>query len=120
MAMFAAMILLPIYLQNIRGFTALESGLLMLPGAIIMGIMSPISGWLFDRMGARPLALFGLIITVVTTWQFTQLTMQTTYSHIMLLYVMRMFGMSFLMMTVMTEGMNQLTFKINKSWNGCF
>ncbi len=112
MAMFAAMILLPIYLQNIRGFTALESGLLMLPGAIIMGIMSPISGWLFDRMGARPLALFGLIITVVTTWQFTQLTMQTTYSHIMLLYVMRMFGMSFLMMTVMTEGMNQLPLKL--------
>lgn len=108
MAMFAAMILLPIYLQNIRGFTALESGLLMLPGAIVMGIMSPISGRLFDRMGARPLAVFGLIVTVITTWQFTQLTMQTSYAHIMLLYVLRMFGMSFLMMTVMTEGMNQL------------
>ncbi|MGE8206161.1 DHA2 family efflux MFS transporter permease subunit [Heyndrickxia sp. NPDC080065] len=108
MAMFAAMILLPIYLQNIRGFTALESGLLMLPGAIVMGIMSPISGKLFDRMGARPLAIFGLIITVITTWQFTQLTMQTSYAHIMILYVLRMFGMSFLMMTVMTEGMNQL------------
>ncbi|GIN85400.1 MFS transporter [Heyndrickxia sporothermodurans] len=108
MAMFAAMILLPIYLQNIRGFTALESGLLMLPGAVVMGIMSPISGKLFDRMGARPLAIFGLIITVITTWQFTQLTMQTSYGHIMLLYVLRMFGMSFLMMTVMTEGMNQL------------
>ncbi|MGE6259489.1 DHA2 family efflux MFS transporter permease subunit [Heyndrickxia sporothermodurans] len=108
MAMFAAMILLPIYLQNIRGFTALESGLLMLPGAVVMGIMSPISGKLFDRMGARPLAIFGLIITVITTWQFSQLTMQTSYGHIMLLYVLRMFGMSFLMMTVMTEGMNQL------------
>ncbi|WP_233270130.1 DHA2 family efflux MFS transporter permease subunit [Heyndrickxia camelliae] len=108
MAMFAAMILLPIYLQNIRGFTALQSGLLMLPGAIIMGIMSPISGRLFDKMGARPLAIIGLIITVATTWQFTHLTMQTTYAHIMLLYVLRMFGMSFIMMTVMTEGMNQL------------
>lgn len=108
MAMFAAMILLPIYLQNIRGFTALESGLLMLPGAVVMGIMSPVSGKLFDRMGARPLAIFGLIITVITTWQFSQLTMQTSYGHIMLLYVLRMFGMSFLMMTVMTEGMNQL------------
>ncbi|MBS4173623.1 DHA2 family efflux MFS transporter permease subunit [Bacillus sp. FJAT-49736] len=108
MAMFAAMILLPIYLQNIRGFTALQSGLLMLPGAIIMGIMSPISGRLFDKMGARPLAVIGLIITVATTWQFSHLTMQTTYGHIMLLYVLRMFGMSFIMMTVMTEGMNQL------------
>ncbi|MGG3925833.1 DHA2 family efflux MFS transporter permease subunit [Metabacillus fastidiosus] len=108
MAMFGAMILLPIYLQNIRGYTALESGLLMLPGAIIMGIMSPISGALFDRFGARWLAVVGLTITVITTWQFTTLSMTTSYSHIMLLYVLRMFGMSFIMMTVMTEGLNQL------------
>ncbi|MED4462786.1 DHA2 family efflux MFS transporter permease subunit [Metabacillus fastidiosus] len=108
MAMFGAMILLPIYLQNIRGYTALESGLLMLPGAIIMGIMSPISGALFDRFGAKWLAVVGLTITVITTWQFTTLSMTTSYSHIMLLYVLRMFGMSFIMMTVMTEGLNQL------------
>lgn len=108
MAMFAAMLLLPIYLQNIRGFTALDSGLLMLPGAIIMAIMLPISGRLFDKLGARWLAVFGLIITVLTTWQFTHLSMTTSYAYIMLLYVMRMFGMSFLSMTVQTEGMNQL------------
>jgi len=108
MAMFAAMLLLPIYLQNIRGFTGLQSGLLMLPGAIVMAIMMPISGKLFDKMGARWLAVIGLAITVITTWQFTKLTMQTTYAYIMFLYVARMFGMSFLSMTVMTEGMNQL------------
>lgn len=108
MAMFAGMILLPIYLQNIRGFTALDSGLLMLPGAIIMGIMSPISGWLFDKMGARPLAVFGLIITVWTTYEFTKLSMTTSYGHLLFLYVLRSFGMSFIMMTIMTEGMNQL------------
>ncbi|AVD56569.1 MULTISPECIES: DHA2 family efflux MFS transporter permease subunit [Heyndrickxia] len=108
MAMFAGMILLPIYLQNIRGFTALDSGLLMLPGAIVMGIMSPISGWLFDKLGARPLAVFGLIITVWTTYEFTKLSMTTSYGHLLFLYVLRSFGMSFIMMTIMTEGMNQL------------
>lgn len=108
MAMFGAMILLPIYLQNIRGFTALQSGLMLLPGAIIMGIMSPIAGAIFDKIGARWLAVVGLTITVITTWQFTSLSMTTSYSHILFLYVMRMFGMSFLMMTVMTEGLNQL------------
>jgi EmrB/QacA subfamily drug resistance transporter len=108
MAMFGAMILLPIYLQNIRGFTALDSGLLLLPGAIVMGIMTPIAGALFDKIGARWLAVVGLIITVITTWQFSFLSMTTSYSHIMLLYVLRMFGMSFLSMTVMTEGLNQL------------
>ncbi|MED2974733.1 DHA2 family efflux MFS transporter permease subunit [Fictibacillus sp. B-59209] len=113
MAMFAAMILLPIYLQNIRGFTPFESGLLLLPGAIIMGIMSPISGAIFDRIGARPLAIVGLTITVITTWGFSHLSTDTTYGHILFLYVSRMFGMSFLMMTVMTAGMNQLPRYLN-------
>lgn len=108
MAMFAAMILLPIYLQNIRGFTPLASGLLLLPGAILMGVMQPIAGKIFDKIGARVLAIIGLIITTVTTYEFSKLTSDTSYSHILLLYCMRMFGMSFMMMTIMTEGMNQL------------
>ncbi|GFZ77537.1 MFS transporter [Paenibacillus marchantiophytorum] len=108
MAMFAAMILLPIYLQNIRGFTPLASGLLLLPGAILMGVMQPIAGMIFDRIGVRLLAIVGLLITTATTWEFSQLTADTTYNHILLLYCLRMFGMSFMMMTIMTEGMNQL------------
>ncbi|MGC4376850.1 DHA2 family efflux MFS transporter permease subunit [Fictibacillus sp. Mic-4] len=112
-AMYAGMFLLPIYLQNLRGFTPLQSGLLMLPGAIIMGIMSPISGALFDKIGPRPLAVIGLLITAVTTYEFTQLTVETSYSHILILYMIRSFGMSFLMMTIMTAGMNQLPRELN-------
>lgn len=108
MAMLGAMILLPIYLQNIKGFTPLQSGLLMLPGALLMGVMSPISGALFDRIGARPLAIVGLAITAITTWEFSKLTIDSTYGHMMLLYTSRMFGMSMLMMTVQTAGLNQL------------
>lgn len=51
--MYADMILLPLYLQNARGYTAMESGLLMLPGAILMGLLSPVSGKLYDRYGAK-------------------------------------------------------------------
>jgi EmrB/QacA subfamily drug resistance transporter len=108
MAMFAAMVLLPVYLQNLRGFTPLDAGLLLLPGAIVMAIMSPISGWIFDRIGARMLAIVGLVITVVTTWEFSKLTMDTPYSHILALYIFRMFGMSMLGMPIMTEGLNAL------------
>ena len=57
MAMFSAMLLLPIYVQTIRGIGTLESGLLMLPGALLMGIMSPITGKLFDKFGGRVLAI---------------------------------------------------------------
>jgi EmrB/QacA subfamily drug resistance transporter len=112
-AMFAGMFLLPIYLQNLRGFTPLESGLLMLPGAIIMGVMSPISGSMFDKIGPRPLAVVGLLITTVTTYEFTHLTLQTSYTFILILNMVRSFGMSLLMMTIMTAGLNQLPQQLN-------
>lgn len=108
MAMFSAMLLMPIYLQSIRHISPLDSGLLMLPGAIIMGIMSPITGRLFDKFGAKALALIGLTITVVTSYSFSQLTMETSYTTLILMYTMRMFGMSMVMMPIMTNGLNQL------------
>ncbi|WP_217556603.1 DHA2 family efflux MFS transporter permease subunit [Paenibacillus sp. GbtcB18] len=108
MAMFGASILVPIYVQNIRGYSPIEAGLLMLPGALLMGVMSPISGALFDRFGIKPLAFIGLTITAITTWQFAHLNADTTYSTLMWLYTIRMFGMSFIAMTIMTTGLNQL------------
>jgi len=91
----------------------MESGLLMLPGAIIMGIMSPITGKLFDKYGARILAVIGLIITVVTSYFFSKIGMNTPYFNLVLLYTFRMFGMSMVMMPVMTNGLNQLPVQNN-------
>lgn len=107
-AMFSAMILMPIYIQTIRGISPLDSGLLMLPGAIVMGIMSPITGRLFDKYGARTLAIIGLAITAATTYAFSQLSMETSYLTLVIIYTVRMFGMSMVMMPVMTNGLNQL------------
>ncbi|QDP41883.1 DHA2 family efflux MFS transporter permease subunit [Radiobacillus deserti] len=107
-AMFSGMILMPIYVQTIRGIDPFESGLLMLPGAILMGIMSPITGRLFDKFGARVLAVIGLTITIVTTYFFSELSMSTSYANLILLYSLRMFGMSMVMMPVMTNGLNAL------------
>ncbi|UOQ84891.1 DHA2 family efflux MFS transporter permease subunit [Gracilibacillus salinarum] len=108
MAMFSAMILMPIYIQTIRGISPMESGLLMLPGALIMGIMSPITGRLFDKYGAKVLAIIGLTITTGTTFFFSNISMDTAYSTLVILYTFRMFGMSMVMMPVMTNGLNQL------------
>lgn len=113
MAMFSAMILMPIYLQQLRGISPMDSGLLMLPGAIIMGIMSPITGKLFDKYGARTLAVIGLVITVVTTYFFSQLSLTTPYSTLLIMYSVRMLGMSMVMMPVMTNGLNQLPAHMN-------
>ncbi|MEC0093559.1 DHA2 family efflux MFS transporter permease subunit [Paenibacillus macquariensis] len=112
-SMYAGMILLPIFLQNIRQFTPMESGIMMLPGAILMGIMSPITGKIFDKVGARWLSVIGLLITVVTTFEFTRLTDATTYTHMILIYTIRMFGMSLMMMPIQTAGLNQLPQSMN-------
>lgn len=108
MAMFSAMLLMPIFLQSIRGISPMDSGLLMLPGAIVMGIMSPITGKLFDKFGAKALGLIGLTITIVTTYFFSQLSLETSYNTLILMYTFRMFGMSMVMMPIMTNGLNQL------------
>ncbi|UUI02350.1 DHA2 family efflux MFS transporter permease subunit [Oceanobacillus jeddahense] len=108
MALFSGMILIPLYVQTVRGFTPFEAGLLMLPGALVMGIMSPITGRLFDKFGARTLTLVGLTITGVTTYLFTQLDMEITLTSLMVIFAARSFGMSMVMMPVMTNGLNQL------------
>ncbi|MEC0368581.1 DHA2 family efflux MFS transporter permease subunit [Paenibacillus chibensis] len=113
MAMYAGMILMPLFLQNIRGFTPMESGLMMLPGAILMGIMSPITGAIFDKIGARWLAVIGLAITTAMTYEFSRLSVDTSYAHMITIYTVRMFGMSLLMMPIQTAGLNQLPRSMN-------
>lgn len=112
-SMFSGMILTPAYVQNVRGISPLDSGLLMLPGALIMGIMSPITGRLFDKFGPRILALTGLTITCASTYLLSLLQVDTPYFHIMSIYAMRMFGMSMVMMPIMTNGLNQLPTRLN-------
>ncbi|MBP2117029.1 DHA2 family efflux MFS transporter permease subunit [Cohnella lubricantis] len=113
MAMYAGMILVPVYMQNILGLSPIKSGLALLPGAILMGIMSPVTGAIFDKIGARWLAVVGLVITAATTWEFGQLTVDTTYTHMVIIYTLRMFGMSMLMMPIQTAGLNQLPQRLN-------
>src|SRR5690625_6489396 len=102
-AMFSGMILTPLYVQEVRGISPLDSGLLMLPGAIVMGLMSPISGRLFDKYGARAMAVIGLAITIYTTYTMSTFTMESGYFYIMSVYTVRMIGMSLVMMPVMTK-----------------
>lgn len=108
MAMFSAMMLLPLFLQNALGYTPLEAGLVMLPGGILMGIMSPINGRLFDRFGAKWLCIIGLGLIGHTLIQFAFMTPSTNYSFIMLLNTLLMLGISMMMMPVMTNALNSL------------
>lgn len=100
--------ILPIYMQNMAGFSALESGMMIMPGALLMGFMSPITGRIFDKIGARWLAIIGLFILTVTTFMFTNLSTETSLQYLTVVFAIRMFGMSMVMMPVTTAGLNQL------------
>lgn len=113
MVMYADMMLLPLYLQNERGYTAMESGMLMLPGALLMGIMMPVTGRLFDRFGAKWLSIIGMAITIVTTIGFVNLTDSTSYTYLVLMSTGRRFGMAMFLMPITTAGLNQLPARLN-------
>lgn len=108
MAMIGAEMVLPLYIQNIRGESAFQSGLMLLPGALIMGGMMPITGAIFDKHGARKLAITGMFILTSATFPFSFLTSKTSIILIIVLYAIRMFGISMVMMPVTTSGMNAL------------
>ncbi|WP_156291342.1 DHA2 family efflux MFS transporter permease subunit [Oceanobacillus salinisoli] len=107
-AMIGSMVILPLLMQDMLGFSAIESGLALLPGAVVMGLMNPITGRLFDRFGAKWLSIIGLSILVITTFMFTILTTETTFTYIAGLNAIRMFGIAMVMMPVTTAGLNEL------------
>ncbi len=107
-ALIAGTVIFPIYLQDVMQYTALTSGLIMMPGAIVMGIMSPISGMLFDRFGPRTLSLIGLVIMIFTTGSFCFLSMNWTIFALCAVFCVRTFGMSMINMPINTWGINAL------------
>lgn len=112
MVVFAAMIgtnvILPLYMQNMIGFSALKSGLVLLPGAIIMGLSNPITGYLFDKFGGKWLARGGLLVLSITTFAFTNLSEDTTFAYLATMNGIRMISIAMVMMPMTTLALNQL------------
>ena len=116
LAMVGIEMVLPLYIQNLRGVSAFHSGLILLPGALMIGIMSPITGRLFDKYGARKMAITGMTLLTLGTIPFVFLTAESSYTMIIVLYAIRMVGVALVMMNVTTSGMNSLP--LNKIAHG--
>ncbi|GEK29621.1 MDR family MFS transporter [Furfurilactobacillus siliginis] len=111
-AMTGVEMVLPLYMQIVHGMSAFHSGLALLPGALMMAVMSPITGQTFDRMGARRLSIAGMFLLAAGTIPFVMITKTTPTIYITFLYAVRMFGISMVMMPVTTAGMNALPFDL--------
>lgn len=112
MVMIGGMLILPLYMQNMSDYTAMESGLALLPGAVVMGLMSPVNGRIFDRFGARLLAVPGFVIVTATTFMFARLEVDTSFAYIAIVNSVRMFGTAMIIMPVTTAALNQLPPKL--------
>jgi len=88
-ALFGAEFLLPLYLQNLRGLSAFDTGLMLLPQGLSVAIMGPVAGRLTDKIGVRLVAGFGFVLLAINTWNFAHLNLDTSYDTIRLLLVIR-------------------------------
>ena len=111
-ALLAAGILMPIYVQSLHGLSATVSGLVLMPGAILMGVMNPIAGKWFDRHGPRRMAIVGMSLLTLTTFAFAILNLTSSIIYLTIVYTVRMFSMALVNMPITTWGMNALDNKV--------
>lgn len=107
-ALFGSVILLPLYLQEIRGLSSLETGLTLLPGGLAMGLLGPFIGRLFDKVGPLPLTVTGSSLLVVALFQFSLLDAGTPVGWIVTLHVGLSLGLALIFTPAFTTGLNPL------------
>ncbi len=108
MALFGVIILLPMYLQNVRGLDVLTTGLLILPGGLLMGLLAPWVGKLFDKVGARPLLLPGGLLLSAVLFGYTTLDSDTPLVLIVGLHLLMSIALAFIFTPAFTAGLNPL------------
>ena len=112
MAMFGSLILLPIYMQNVLMLDASQTGLLLLPGGLLMGLMAPFVGRLFDRYGPTVLLVPGTILVSGVLWTMTTLNQNTEVPFLLGLHVVLSLGLSLMFTPLFTSSLGSLTPKL--------
>src|SRR5690625_3717176 len=112
MTMFASELILPVFMQGSMMLTAATAGLILLPGSILNGLLSPVMGHLFDKFGPRVLMIPATIMLAITMFMLSKLTAETSIVLIVIYYIVLMVSVSATMMPVETNGLNQLPKKL--------
>lgn len=108
MAMFGTLILLPIYLERVLGLEVLQVGLLLLPGGLIMGLLSPIVGRVYDRRGPRVLLIPGSIIVSAVLWALSTVGVDTSVWFVLGAHVVLSIGLALTFTPLFTAALGGL------------
>src|SRR5699024_10501195 len=108
MIFLGTMTVLPIYMQTMRDFTSLESGLILLPGGLFMGLLSPVAGKIFDKLGGRILAIGGMLFIAVGSFLISLFSSQTSVIYIIIAFSILMIGNAGIMTSMTTAAINAL------------
>lgn len=104
----ASMTLMPLYIQDVRGLTAFQSGLILLPGGFLMGLLAPLTGRLFDNVGGKIFALSGMLLLALSSYLISRLDSHSDLIEITLLFVLLMMGNACILTPLTTSAMNAL------------
>jgi EmrB/QacA subfamily drug resistance transporter len=106
--MFASIYITPLFLQTVQGVTPWNTGLTVMPMALVMAVLNPISGRLFDKLGARWLVMVGLLINGLANLWMSQLDVTTSRPEIIVRLMVSGVGLSMSFMPIMAGGMSVL------------
>ncbi|MBY4128450.1 multidrug efflux MFS transporter [Rhodococcus fascians] len=120
MALFGALILLPMYLQNVRGLDTLGTGLMLLPGGLLMGLLAPFVGRIFDRIGPRPLVIPGAMVVSAALWSMTVLDAQSALPLVIGIHMLLSAGLALIMTPLMTSSLGSLPIQLYSHGSAIF
>ncbi|MBD8591480.1 multidrug efflux MFS transporter [Peribacillus simplex] len=101
-------IILPMFLQTGKGMSVLITGLMLLPGSVLSGLIQPYVGRLFDKYGPKWLVIPGLVLLIVMLWFFTTMSPTSSVVFIIALHMGLTIGIALIWTPAQTNGLNQL------------
>nr|WP_232057506.1 DHA2 family efflux MFS transporter permease subunit [Agromyces terreus] len=107
-SLFGTIILLPIYLQNVLHLDPLATGLLLLPGGLVMGLLGPLVGRLYDRFGPRPLLVPGAIVVSGVMWSLTMVSETTSPWFVLAAHVTLSAALAFMFTPLFTTALGSV------------
>ncbi|WP_165069257.1 DHA2 family efflux MFS transporter permease subunit [Marisediminicola senii] len=112
MALFGTIILLPIYMQTVLGLDTLGAGLLLLPGGLLMGLLAPIVGRIYDRSGPTVLLIVGSTIVSAVFWALTMVTENTPTGLLLAAHITLSLGLALLFTPLFSAGLGSVRPKL--------